>query len=154
MKFGLESLVPSVHSIDLVLVLALTGALGKVALGPLAVTSGDLLDTHGGVLAVVSVNVVKVTSFTVIRWTTVWELVIIEAASLVATLEVALHTVGIVCELLFPGVDRGNEAEPLVENLDGEFGQAGQSVKWMPWWNLLVLGGDGNGKKSKRKFHF
>ena len=57
LEFGLKNGVPSVHSVDLVLVLALTRALGQVALGPLSEAGCDLLDAHYWVLTVVSINI-------------------------------------------------------------------------------------------------
>lgn len=49
-----EGLEPSVHAVDLELVLALAVALVDVALGPLSETSGDLLDADHGIVLVVS----------------------------------------------------------------------------------------------------
>ena len=97
---GLEFLVPKVHAIDLVSVISLSRALGDVSLGPLAVTSGDLFDTDGGVLTVVSVEVEIIVLTSLALGTTVGEVVgIVVAASLVATVEVALHAPGIALEL-------------------------------------------------------
>ena len=100
---SLEFHVPTVHAVDLVLVVSLAGALGDVSLGPLAVSGSDLLDTLSWVLTVVSVNIVKLTSLTL--GTAMGHLVlVVKAASLVATVEVALHTIGVVGELLDPCV--------------------------------------------------
>ena len=97
----LKCLIPSVHAVDLEGVVSLTRALGQVALGPLAVTGCDLLDTLGRILTVVSVKVVIRSSLTL--GTTMWQLVlIVETASLVTTVKVALHTSGISGELGSP----------------------------------------------------
>ena len=99
----LEEAVPLVHAIDLMLVLALTRALGQVTLGPLAVASGQLLDADGGILTVVTVDIIGITSLTL--GATMGELVlIVETTSLVTTVEVGLHTGGIVGELGNPSV--------------------------------------------------
>ena len=44
-QFILETTVPGVHAMNLMVVLFLAPAVGQVALGPLAVAGGDLLDT-------------------------------------------------------------------------------------------------------------
>ena len=144
----LEFLVPSVHAVDLVRVIFLSRALGDVTLGPFAVTSGDLLDTDGGVLTVVSVEVEIIVLTSLALGTTVGEVVgVVVAASLVATVEVALHTLGVVGELADPGLLRWQEVEPVVQDLGRELGQLGQSLERVSWWDLLVLGG-GNGEKK------
>ena len=99
----LEEVVPLGHTVDLMLVVALTGALGQVTLGPLAVASGQLLDADGWVLTVVTVDILGITSLTL--GATMGELVlIVETTSLVATFEVAAHTLGIGGELGNPCV--------------------------------------------------
>ena len=102
-EMSLEKAVPLGHTDDLILVVLLTGALGQVTLGPLAVASGELTDTFGWVLTVVTVDILGITSLTL--GATMGELVlIVETASLVATVEVALHTLGIGGELGNPRV--------------------------------------------------
>ena len=127
-------------------VVSLTRALGQVALGPLSVTGGDLLDADGRVLAVVPIFEVVRSSFS--GGTTVWKLVrIVMTTSLVTTVKVALHTGGIVGELLNPALLGRQEGEPSVQDLLGELGQAFQSLERVSWWDLLVLGG-GDGEND------
>ena len=98
----LKCLIPSVHAVDLEGVVSLTRALGQVALGPLAVTGGKLLDADGRVGAIVAIKIEVVrSSFS--SGATVWKLVcIVMATSLVTTVKVALHTSGISGELGSP----------------------------------------------------
>ena len=99
----LENVVPFGHAVNLMLVLALTGTGCQIALGPLAVASGQLLDADGWVLAIVTVDIIGITSLTL--GATMGELVlIVETTSLVATFEVAAHTLGIGGELGNPCV--------------------------------------------------
>ena len=144
-QVSLEKVVPLGHAVDLVLVLTLAGALRQVALGPLAVASGQLLDTDGGVLTVVTL-LIGFTSLTL--GATMGKLVlVVVATTLFATVEVALHTGGVVGELVDPGVLGGKTREPVVQDLLGELGQTSQTLKWVTWWNLFVLC-DGNGQKK------
>ena len=120
-------------------------ALGQVTLGPLAVAGSDLLDTGGRVLTVVSDLEVVIRSSLTFGATVGEEVGVIEATSLVATVEVALHTFGISGEFVLPGINGGNKTEPVVQNLSGELGQTVQTLKWVSWWDFFVLGGgDGN----------
>ena len=99
-KPSLKNFIIFVHAFDLVLVNSLARALGQVALGPLAVTGRDLLDADAWVLPVVSLNVEHIIRSASSLRAAVGELVlVVEAASLLATLEVALHASGIVGEL-------------------------------------------------------
>ena len=142
----LKCLIPSVHAVDLEGVVSLTRALGQVALGPLAVTGGKLLDADGRVLAVVPIFEVVRSSFSC--RTTVWKLVgVVMATSLLTTFKVALHTFGIVGELVNPPLLGGQEGEPIVHDLLGELGQAGQSLQRVSRRDLLVLGG-GDGEND------
>merc|ERR1719340_393476 len=100
-KVTLEKGVPLVHAIDLMLVLTLTRALRQVSLGPLAVTSCDLLCAFSRVLTVVTIEVIVVTSFTL--GSTMGKLIlIVESAPLVTTGKVTLHTTGIGFEFCNP----------------------------------------------------
>ena len=142
----LKCLIPSVHAVDLEGVVSLTRALGQVALGPLAVTGGKLLDADGRVLAVVPIFEVVRSSFSC--RTTVWKLVgVVMATSLLTTFKVALHTFGIVGELVNPSLLGRQEGEPIVHDLLGELGQAGQSLQRVSRRDLLVLGG-GDGEND------
>ena len=142
----LEKAVPLGHTVDLMLVVALTGALRQVTLGPLAVASGQLLDADGWVLTVVTVDILGITSLTL--GATMGELVlIVETTSLVATFEVAAHTLGIGGELGNPCVLGWEEGEPIVQDLVGELGQTIKTVKGVTRWDLLVIGG-GDGKQK------
>ena len=49
-EMSLEEIVPLRHAIDLMLIVALTGALGQVTLGPLAIASGELANAFDGIL--------------------------------------------------------------------------------------------------------
>ena len=150
-QFSLEDTVPLVHAVDDVLVVLLSSALGDVALGPLAVAGGDLLDADGGVLTVVTIpdGVIVRSSLTGLGATVGKVLLVVVATSLVATLEVALHTAGVVAEFLNPSLSAVSwqEAEPVGQDLCGELVQPGQTLERVAWWDLLVLGG-GNGKKN------
>ena len=135
--------VPLVHAVDDVLVVSLTAALGNVALGPLAVASGDLLDTLAWVGTVVTENVIVSSSLT--GWATVWELVlVVVATSLLTALEVSLHTVSVGLEFSDPIVLSGHEVEPLVQDLLAKVLQFVQTLERVSWWDLLVIG-NGNG---------
>ena len=141
----LEKVVPLGHAVDLMLVLALTGALRQVSLGPLLVTSGQLLDTNGGVLTVVTL-LIGFTSLSL--GATMGHLfLVVETTTLITTVEVALHTGGIVGELVDPAVHGGHEAEPGGQHLVGELGQTLKTLERVAWWHLLVIGG-GNGEKK------
>ena len=98
------------HAFDLEPGLPLIGALGEIALGHLAVASGDLLDPLEWVATVVCVDIVKV-----------W-LIGVMAASV----EAVLHTFGIGNEVLLPPVVPlgRRKAKPLVEILNRELFQA------------------------------
>ena len=144
----LKENIPFVHAIDLVLVLSLAGALGQVALGPLAVAGRYLLDTDAWVLPIVSINVKLIIRSASSLRAAVGELVlVVKATSLLATLEVALHAPGISLELVDPGLLGRQPLEPLVEDLRGELGQPFQTLERVSWRHLLVLGG-GNGKND------
>ena len=135
--------IPLVHAIDDVLVVSLTATLGNVALGPFAVASGDLLDTLARVGAVVAENIVFSSALT--GWTTVGELVlVIVATSLLTTLEVSGHTVGIGLEFTNPVVLSGHKFEPLVQDLLAEELQFLETLERVAGWDLLVLVGGGN----------
>merc|ERR1711935_773240 len=128
------------------LVLALTGTLWDVTLGPLAETSGNLLGAFNGVLTVVTIDIgIIFTSLTL--GATMLGGIIVESATLIATVEVALHTLGIVGELVDPRVLGRKEGVPLVQDLGREVGQLGKALERVTWWDLLVLGG-GNGEKK------
>ena len=142
---SLETVVPLVHAEDLMLVDALALALRQVALGPLAVASGQLLDTNGGVLSVVSL-LIGFTSLTL--GATMGQLVlVVETTTLISAVEVALHTGGIVGKLVDPAVHGGHEGEPGGQNLIGELGQTFQTLEWVTWGHFLVIGG-GNGEQE------
>ena len=117
-----EDLEPSVHSIDLVLVLSLSVTFINVALGPLSEASSNLLDADHWVVLVVSHETLLIVE-TAIRWVLVvgssvsWNHVWSElwvwvraAVGEVVGIEVAAditiiggeHSVGIVFELVFP----------------------------------------------------
>merc|ERR1719197_900688 len=101
-QMSLEGYIPFVHSVDLITEVLLTRAVAEISLSPFAVTSGQLFDTDSWVFTVVSVNI-SITSFSVIRWSTVWELFfIIESTSLVSSFEVSCHTVSIFSEFCYP----------------------------------------------------
>ena len=143
----LKCLIPSVHAVDLEGVVSLTRALGQVALGPLAVTGGKLLDADGRVGAIVAIKIEVIRSSFSSR-TTVWKLVgVVMATSLLTTFKVALHTFGIVGELVNPSLLGRQEGEPIVHDLLGELGQAGQSLQRVSRRDLLVLGG-GDGEND------
>merc|ERR1711892_10343 len=145
-KMALEKVVPLGHAVQLVLVLALTRALRDVSLGPLAETGGDLLGAFDWVLTVVTIDI-SVIFTSLALWTTMLGGIIVESAALVATVEVALHTLGIVGELVDPRVLGGEEGVPLVQDLRREVSQLGKALERVTWWDLLVLGG-GNGEKK------
>merc|ERR1711892_1436826 len=143
-QMSLEKVVPLGHAVDLVLVLTLAGALRHVALGPLAVASGQLLDALDGILTVVTLLI----GFTSLALgATMLLVLVVVATTLFATVEVGLHTGGIVGELVDPGVLGGKTREPAVQDLLGELGQTSQTLEGMTWWDLFVIGG-GNGKKK------
>jgi len=120
-----EDLEPSVHSVDLVLVL-LSVTFINVALGPLSEASSNLLDADHWVVLVVSHETLLVVE-TAIRWilvvgssvswnhvwsefwvwvrATVGEVVGIEVAADI-TIIGGEHSVGIVFELVFPVLNR------------------------------------------------
>ena len=153
----LESWVPFVHSVDLVLIGLLSRALWKISGGPLGETSGQLFDTDWWIFTVVSVNIISSTSLSVIRWSTMWELIfIIESTSLVSSFEVSCHTFSISFEFSDPGLLRWEEWEPVVHNFFGEFNQSVQSLKWVSWWDLLfiILGGGNGNNDNWWDFHF
>ena len=103
-QMSLKLAIPFVHAIDLERVGFLARALGQVALCPLTVTGCDLLDANDWVLTVVSIEVVVSKSAFSLR-TTMGELVlVVEAASLLATGEGALHTRSVVGELFDPAI--------------------------------------------------
>merc|ERR1712021_22437 len=129
------------------LVLALTGTLGDVSLGPLAETSGDLLGAFDGVLTVVTIDISIIFTSLALSWATMLGSIIVESATLIVTVEVALHAGGIVGKLVDPRVLGGEERVPLVQDLRREVGQLGKALERVTWWDLLVLGG-GNGEKK------
>ena len=67
----LEKVVPSVHSVNLELIVSLTATLRNVALGPLSETGRNLLDTDRRVLGVVSVPLIVRSSLIVVKKYTV-----------------------------------------------------------------------------------
>ena len=141
----LEEVVPLGHTVDLMLVVALTGALGQVTLGPLAIASGELANAFHGILTIVTINIISIASFTL--GATVGQLLfIVETASLIATLKVVCHTLAIGGELGDPGVFGRQELEPGIQHLLGELVETVETLEWMPWWNLFVIGCGGNGK--------
>ena len=122
-KMGLEFVVPSFHSVDLELVITLTGALGDVSFGPFSVSSGDLLGSDGWVLTVVSVPFIVGSSLSVGGSSMGKLIFVVMATSLLATLEGHFHTIGIICEFVNPFGLRWKPAVPLVEKLFRELGQ-------------------------------
>merc|ERR1712154_225444 len=99
---SLKSGVPFVHTVDLMLVLALTRASSQITFSPFTVTSSQLFDTDRWIFTVVSVNIIKITSFT-LSWTTMGKLIfIVVTTSLVTTIEVTFHTFSIFSEFLDP----------------------------------------------------
>merc|ERR1711980_39204 len=152
---SVQNTVVVVEALDVVLVVPLTVAAGNVALGPLAEASGDLFATLAWVRSVVAViALVQLSSLTVWGWATVGEEVgVVEAALLLVTLEGVLHTLGGVLESLLEVVLSLPEAEPGVQELARELGQTGQTLERVSWWDLFVVGGDGQ-NNGLSEFHF
>ena len=146
-EMSLEKIVPLRHAVDLMLIVALTGALGQVTLSPLAVASGELANAFNRILTIVTINIISIASFAL--GATVGQLLlIVETASLIATLKVGRHTLAIGGELGDPGVFGRQELEPGIQHLLGELIETIETLEWMPWWNLLVIGCGSNGKEK------
>merc|ERR1712113_9426 len=114
-QMSLEKVVPFVHSVDLMLEPTLTRASRQVSFSPFTVTSSQLFNTDRWILTIVTINIIfKITSFTIISWTTMRKLIsIIESTTLITAIEVTLHTFSIVSEFLNPGLLRWKEIKPL-----------------------------------------
>ena len=109
----LEFVVPSLHAVDLVVVVFLSGAGGEVSARPLGVAGGDLLDSDGGVVAVVSLHVVLGVSPSSLLGASVRLLVgVVKSAPLVAALEVLRHSGRVGRELGNPVLLGGEEGKP------------------------------------------
>merc|ERR1719229_133701 len=105
LQMSLKNGVPFVHTVDLMLILALTRASSQITFSPFTVTSCQLFDTNLWMLTIIAINIIaEITSLTLF-WSTMGKLFfIIESASLVTTIEVTLHTCSIDSEFLDPGI--------------------------------------------------
>jgi len=129
---------------------------GEVTLGPLAETGGDLLDATDGVGFVVAaelgvnVQATFITSDTslTVSWATVLVVLVIVSASL----EAGLETGDVVGELVSPVVGLLG-GQVVVAPLLGETAQFAQALKWVTWWDLLVVGGGGGNEGKGESFH-
>ena len=150
---GLEFVVPSVHSVDLVGVLSLSGTSWKVPFCPFSESGGNLFGAYRRVFAVVSVpNVINIPAFSV-SWSTMGEVfVIVVPAPLVATLGVSFHSSRISLEFSLPGFLGRQPSVPIVQKFGGEFDQPVQTLERVSWWYLFLLSGDG-GNDCDGKFH-
>ena len=101
----LENVVPFGHAVNLMLVLALTGTGCQIALGPLAVASGQLSDGARRMTTNVTFDIIGIGITSLTLGATMGHVMfIVETASLIVTVEVALHTGGIGGELGNQGV--------------------------------------------------
>jgi len=159
-ELGNKFIVPFVGTGDLLGWLELAEGtvlvVGEVTLGPLAETGGDLLDTTDWVgfvvTAEVGVNVqatVSLTAFAVLLGATVLVVLVIVSASFEASLE----TGNVVGELVRP-VTGSLLGQIVVAPLLGETAQFVQALKWVTWWDLLVVGGGGGNEGKGESFHF
>ena len=111
-KMSLEIGVPFVHSVDLVLVVLLSGARGNVSFCPFSEASGNLFGSNCRVCAVVSVPF-GFTSFSVRFGAAMGEVFfVVVAASLFSTFEVLFHTNGILFKFGYPGILARQPTEP------------------------------------------
>ena len=169
-----KSVVPSVHSVDLVLVVFLSRAVSDVSLCPLGESGGDLLGAYAGIIGVVAQIVVGGASSAVIVviivvvivvisrvvvvvvfWlgSSVGKLVlVVESASLVSAFEVSFHSAGVGGELGDPSFLGREGSEPIVHQLLGEHHQLVQSLERVAGRNLL-LGQSHSCQKCGGKFH-
>ena len=143
-KMSLEFVVPFVHSVDLVLVLLLSGACGNVSFCPFSVSGGNLFGSFGRVLAVVSVPF-GFTSFSVRFGSAMGEVFfIVVASSLFSTFEVLFHTSGVFFKFCYPGILAGQPFVPFVEEFCREFGQSFETLEGVSWGHFSIIsGGDG-----------
>ena len=148
----LENGVPSVHSVDLVLVVLLAGAGGHVSLGPLSVASGDLPDADSGVGSIVAELVLFLW-----LWTAVWQGRVVEAASLLAAEEVLLHSTSVGGEFGDPPFLRGESGKPLGQDLFRKLSEPVESLQRVARRNLAALfflsSGEAEEKERSREFH-
>ena len=164
-----ESVVPSVHSVDLELVVFLSRAVSDVADGPLGESGGDLLGSDAWILGVVSQIVVGGTSssvFVIVVISVIGVVIallflgasmrhlvlVVKSASLVSTFKVSRHSTGVGGELGNPVILRRKSSKPIVHQFLGEHCQLVQSLKRVAGRNLLLGNGDSS-QKSCGKFH-
>ena len=80
------------------------------------------------------------TSLSVALRSSVGELsLVIESTSLVASVEISLHTVSIVGEFVNPSLLRGKERVPVGQKLGRKFGEFVETLERMSWWDLNFL---------------
>ena len=115
---GLKFSVPFVHSVNLVIVVFLTGTGAQVSFCPFSETSRDLFGSLSGVSAVLS-EVISVEikvgippSDVMTSWAAMKGLRVIISASLVTTFEIFLHTTSILSEFGDPVLLRREEIVP------------------------------------------
>jgi len=129
---------------------------GQVTLGPLAETRGDLLDATDWVGFVVAAKLgvnVQASIITGSSLTVGWATVLVVLVIVSASLEAGLETGDVVGELVSPVVGLLG-GQVVVAPLLGETAQFAQALKWVTWWDLLVVGGGGGNEGKGESFHF
>ena len=102
-EMSLELGVPVRHTVDLELVVLLSGALSDVSNGPLGETGCNLFDTDSWVSGVVTEVFVIYCSSLSFFWATMRELgFVVKSTFLVSSVKVSLHTGCVVCEFVNP----------------------------------------------------
>merc|ERR1711931_238599 len=131
-------------------------AIENVSLSPLGETFCDLLDTTDWVGFVVSwasssftVKEGKVIILTSFSWSTVFVGFIIVSAKFESSFESSSVSI----EFSYP-VSSSFFIQISVTPFSSEFVQLGQTLKWVSWWDLLVLCRSNGNNGSGGEFHF
>merc|ERR1712227_758256 len=138
-KMILELLIPFVHSVNLIIVVFLTGTGAQVSFCPFSETSGNLFGSLSGVSAVIpevisiEIKVGIPPSYVMTSWTAVKGLGVIISASLVTTFEIFLHATSILSKFGDPFFLRREKIVPVSENFFRKFNKSVESLKWVSW---------------------
>ena len=117
-KMILELLIPFVHSVNLIIVVFLTGTGAQVSFCPFSETSGNLFGSYSGVLSVISeVIIIEIkvgipSSDVMTSWTAMKGLSVIISASLIAAIEISLHSISVDSKFIYPSFLRRKESVP------------------------------------------